>query len=82
MYRTNNNDCTNNNEANDEETSVKKPQILVDYLLNATGDEGKHFSANEIQDHVFTTISAVSRMCHCTGGFHVIGDITMVNDVT
>lgn len=63
-YRPENNNVTNNNEVEEEE-SYKKPQILVDHLLNVTGEEGKHFTKNEIRDHVFTTISAVSDVLLC-----------------
>lgn len=56
----NNNVANNNNDVNeDDDKEFKKPQILVDYLLNVKGEEGKHFTENEIKDHVFTTISAV-----------------------
>lgn len=52
----NNNNIVNKN----EENHFKKPQILVDHLLNVTGDEDKYFTDREIRDHVFTIISAVS----------------------
>lgn len=52
---------TNIIEDDEKDEFSKKPQIFVDHLLKITDEGGRQFTESEIRDHVFTTISAVSK---------------------
>lgn len=53
-------------EEEDDMLSYKKPQIFIDQLLTIPLPDGTPFSHDEIQDHIYTMIAAVSLLV----GFH------------